>query len=322
MDFKYIFGPVPSGRLGRSLGLDLLGYPICDFDCLYCEVGKTRVHTLIRKPWVTAQTILNELEGWLALDLPRPEYITLGGKGEPCLNSEMGEIIQGVHRLAPGIPVAVLTNGTLLGNPAVSEAIKEAEVVLPSMDTLITSEFIKLNRPCPGLDLETIRSDMLDWGSRYDGAIFLEILLVAGINDTEENLRAMTSFCAALAPDRIDVVTMTRPGAYSAARPVDSATLKRWRTVLAPAGKQGSAAPAAKKIEPCLSAAMDDIQLQKAILNSIAIRPQTVAQIGLAMGVSEDQIEKVIDRLVATHQVTVIIDAGNTFYSCPDQDRE
>ncbi len=322
MDFKYIFGPVPSGRLGRSLGLDLLGHPICDFDCLYCEVGKTRVHTLTRKPWVKAETILNELDTWLSLGLPLPEYITLGGKGEPCLNSEMGTIIQGVHHLAPKIPVAVLTNGTLLGNPEVSEAISQAEVVLPSMDTLIDSEFRKLNRPCPGLNLEAICSGILAWGSNYKGSIYLEILLVAGINDTETNLRAMVSFCRTLAPDRIDVVTMTRPGAYSAARPVDVATINTWRAALSPAQKNASFSHAAKTIEPRLSASMDDMQLRKAILNSIAIRPQTVQQIGLAMGTSEGQVKKVIDHLVVTRQITVIIDAGSTFYSCLDHDRE
>lgn len=322
MDFTYIFGPVPSGRLGRSLGLDLLGHPICDFDCLYCEVGKTRVHTLTRKPWVKAGTILNELEAWLSLGLPLPEYITLGGKGEPCLNSEMGAIIQGVHRLAPRIPVAVLTNGTLLGNPEVSEAISQAEVVLPSMDTLINDEFLKLNRPCPGLNLEAIRTGILSWGSTYNGSIYLEILLVAGINDTENNLRAMVSFCKKLAPERIDVVTMTRPGAYSAARPVDAATLDTWRAALAPAQKNASFTHTAKHIDPRLFATMDDMQLKKAILNSIAIRPQTVQQLGLAMGIREKQVKKVIDHLVATRQVTAIIDADSTFYSCLDQDRE
>jgi wyosine [tRNA(Phe)-imidazoG37] synthetase (radical SAM superfamily) len=190
------------------------------------------------------------------------------------------------------------------------------------MDTLIDSEFLKLNRPCPGLNLEAIRTGMLSWGSTYNGSIYLEILLVAGINDTENNLQSMISFCKKLAPERIDVVTMTRPGAYSAARPVDAATLDTWRAALAPAQKNASFTHAAKHIEPRLSASMDDMQLKKAILNSIAIRPQTVQQLGLAMGVREKQVKKVIDHLVATRQVTVITDAGSTFYSCLDHDRE
>jgi hypothetical protein len=115
---------------------------------------------------------------------------------------------------------------------------------------------------------------------------------------------------------------MTRPGAYSAARPVDAATLDAWRAALAPAQKNASFTHTAKHIDPRLVATMDDMQLKKAILNSIAIRPQTVQQLGLAMGIREKQVKKVIDHLVATRQVTAIIDADSTFYSCLDQDRE
>ncbi|GAU07928.1 radical SAM protein [Desulfoplanes formicivorans] len=323
MDFNYIFGPVPSGRLGRSLGLDLLGRPICDFDCLYCEVGKTRVHTLARQPWVRAEAILTELENWLSLGLPRPEYITLGGKGEPCLNSEMAAVIQGVHRLAPDIPVAVLTNGTLLGNPEVQQALKEAQVVLPSMDTLIEQEFVRLNRPCPGLDLEAIRTGILEWGAGYGGAIYLEILLVAGINDSEANLQAMGPFCKALAPDRIDVVTMTRPGAFSVARPVDQATLDRWRQVLnVNNGSRDFLAHVRQSANFQSPATMTDDQLTKAILHSIAIRPQTVPQIAMAMGVREERVGNIIEHLATKRQITGIPDAGTMFYALADQDRE
>jgi wyosine [tRNA(Phe)-imidazoG37] synthetase (radical SAM superfamily) len=305
------------------LGLDLLGRPICDFDCLYCEVGKTRVHTSVRKPWVKAETILTELENWLSLDLPRPQYITLGGKGEPCLNSEMAAIIQGVHRLAPEIPVAVLTNGTLLGNPEVQQALEGAQVVLPSMDTLIEQEFVQLNRPCVGLDLETIRTGILQWGATYGGAIYLEILLVAGINDTEANLRAMGPFCKALAPDRIDVVTMTRPGAFSLARPVDKATLDRWRQVLnVNNGSRDFLAHVRQSANFQSPATMSDDQLTSAILNSIAIRPQTVPQMALALAIEEKQIGKVIEHLIAKRQITGITDAGAIFYTLAHQDRE
>lgn len=321
MDFNYIFGPVPSGRLGRSLGLDLLGRPICDFDCLYCEVGKTRVHTSVRKPWVKAETILTELENWLSLNLPRPQYITLGGKGEPCLNTEMAAIIQGIHRLAPDIPVAVLTNGTLLGNPDVQHALQGAQVVLPSMDTLIEQEFVQLNRPCSGLDLETIRTGILEWSAGYGGTIYLEILLVAGINDTEANLRAMVPFCKALAPDRIDVVTMTRPGAFSLARPVPQATLDTWRQALNVNNNEQNSARV-RQSAPFTPATMNDEQLTSAILNSIAIRPQTVPQMALAMGVDEKQVSKVIEHLVTKRQITDITDAGSIFYTLAHQDRE
>lgn len=319
MSFKYIFGPVPSGRLGRSLGLDLLGKPICDFDCLYCEVGRTRIHTRERKPWVPAETILAELDDWLRLDLPKPDFITLGGKGEPCLNSDMGAVIKGVHALAPNIPVAVLTNATLLADPEVQKELNAAQVVLPSMDTLVENEFLRLNKPCPGLSLEGISRGILDWAPHFPGKIYLEILLVAGINDTKENLTKLTKFCHQLAPDRIDVVTMTRPGADSAAHPVDKTMLALWQHTLGAKGTLISAADLTKGESPVC---MQTDQLEKAIIHSIAIRPQTPEQIAAAMGTRRVDVEKIVARLFKDGQIIRITQDNGYYYSLADQDRE
>ncbi len=319
MDFTYIFGPVPSGRLGRSLGLDLLGKPICDFDCLYCEVGRTRIHTTERKPWVQAETLLTELENWLALDLPRPDYITLGGKGEPCLNSDLGKIIQGVHALAPDIPVAVLTNATLLGDPGVQEELQGAQVVLPSMDTLVEEEFLRLNKPCAGLDLGTLSQGILDWARTFPGKIFLEILLVQGINDTEENLKRLTAFCASLKPHRIDVVTMSRPGAYAAAHPVSPRVRARWEQTL---GAGTSRIRPADLTLPDTPVHMDSSRRMQAISHSIAIRPQTPGQIALAMGLPRKEVEETLHSLYRGGQVVRIVQDDGVYYTLAGQDRE
>jgi len=318
MSFKYIFGPVPSGRLGRSLGLDLLGKPICDFDCLYCEVGRTRIHTQERKPWVPAQIILDELEEWLELDLPRPDFITLGGKGEPCLNSDLGAVIKGVHTLAPDIPVAVLTNATLLADPEVQNELRAAQVVLPSMDTLVEREFLRLNKPCAGLSLEGISRGILDWATHFHGKIYLEILLVAGINDTKENLTKLTAFCHQLAPDRIDVVTMTRPGADTAAHPVDKAVLDLWQHTLGAKRTLISAAELSKRESPVC---IETDQLEKAIIHSIAIRPQTPEQIAAAMGTRRVDVEKIVSRLFKNGHIIRITQDSGYYYSLADQDR-
>ena len=319
MDFTYIFGPVPSGRLGRSLGLDLLGKPICDFDCLYCEVGRTRIHTTERKPWVKAEIILAELERWLALNLPRPDYITLGGKGEPCLNSELGQIIEGIHTLAPDIPVAVLTNATLLADPRVQEELQGAQVVLPSMDTLVEEEFLRLNKPCAGLAMAAVSQGILDWARTFPGKIFLEILLVRGINDTDENLERLTLFCKTLNPHRIDVVTMTRPGAYAAAQPVSPCVLSHWQKTL---GAGTAHIRPADLTRPDTPVQMPDNRLKEAISNSIAIRPQTSQQIALAMGLELQDVEKTIQMLEQTGQAVRIIQQNEQYYSLAGQDRE
>lgn len=229
MDYKYIFGPVRSGRLGLSLGLDLLGDRICSFDCLYCEVGKTRLHTLKRNVYVSAQSILQELKHWLKHNKPHPDFITLGGMGEPCLNKDMDEIIVGTKRLAPDIPTAILTNSSLLGSKRVSRDISLCQVVLPSLDSLVQAEFMTLNRPCVNLKTENIARNLLNWRQEYSGRVFLEILLVRGINDTKENLERLQNFVQTFKPNRVDVVTMTRPGAYAQALPVEEKTLDQWR---------------------------------------------------------------------------------------------
>ena len=318
MNFKYVFGPVPSGRLGRSLGLDLLGNAICDFDCLYCEVGRTRIHTQERKPWVPAHAILQELEQWLQLDRPKPDFITLGGKGEPCLNSDMGAIIEGVHTLAPDIPVAVLTNATLLADPEVQKKLSAAQVVLPSMDTLVETEFIRLNKPCPGLTLAGISQGILDWASHFAGKIYLEILLVAGINDTEKNLEKLTTFCHKLQPNRIDVVTMTRPGADIAAHPVDHTTLALWQSALGAQHTLISASDLSKRGAPIC---IQPDQLEKAIINSITIRPQTPAQIAAAMGTRLVDVEKILSRLLKIGHIIRITQDNEWYYSLANQEK-
>jgi len=235
-DHGLIFGPVRSGRLGTSLGLDLLGAKICSFDCLYCEVGPTRALTSVRKPYVPADKILGELAYWLFNPHPEFDVITLGGMGEPTLNSDMGRIIEGVRELVPGVPVAVLTNSSLINDPQVRTELALADLVLPSMDSLVPSEFALINKPVSGLSLLDIRRGLLEFRKLFSGRLCLEVLVLTGVNDTQENLDRLSAFCTELAPDRVDVVTMTRPGAYIQAMPAPPATLERFRQALCAPG--------------------------------------------------------------------------------------
>ena len=220
MAYKYVFGPVLSGRLGRSLGLDLLGGRICSMDCIYCEVGATRELTTERRVCVPAVAILEELAAWKAEGHATPEAVTLGGLGEPCLNAAMGDVIAGARALFPGTDIAVLTNGTLMADPAVRAELALADAVLPSLDSLVESEFRAVNRPADGITAQGVAEGLLTFRREFAGKIFLEILLVEGVNDSDENLDRLTEFCKRLRPDRVDVVTTTRPGTVKGTRPV------------------------------------------------------------------------------------------------------
>ncbi|MFW6323694.1 MAG: radical SAM protein [Desulfovibrionales bacterium] len=312
MEFSYLFGPVRSGRLGRSLGLDLLGDRICSFDCLYCEVGRTRIKTLERKPYVPAEKILGELKGWFSLGLARPDFLTMGGQGEPCLNSELEAILRGVHTIAPSTPRAILTNSSLLGEPDVRKALQLCEVVLPSLDTLVQEEFIRLNRPESSIEIESLKQDMLAWREEFRGLVYLEVLLVRGFNDSDRNRERLARFCERLQPDRVDVVTLTRPGAFPSAKSVDEETLASFRRDLKAAPVQRPDVPAAAEKS---SASADPKTAEGLVLGSLRRRPQTSGQLQFALGLEQNLVAQTLQKLQKEKKIIAIDSNGMSFYS-------
>ncbi|MGE4297731.1 MAG: radical SAM protein [Desulfovibrionaceae bacterium] len=316
MEYNYIFGPVASSRLGRSLGLDLLGDRICSFDCLYCEVGATTRRTMERAPYVPARAVLDELAHWKAHVYSPIDHVTLGGSGEPCLNSDLGAIIAGCRAILPEIPVAVLTNATLLGNHDVRRECAAADVVLPSLDSLAEREFARVNRPCFGLTAAGVAQGILDFRAGFAGKLYLEILLVRDVNDSEESLALLADYVRRLAPDRVDVVTMTRPGAFAKALPVPPETLSMWRVAMG-AARAGAPAPAADA--PGSGTAMavgaadgaaalsrdrhagqprTDAAVADAVYASLRRRPQTVAQLAMALALDGPDGAALVRRVV------------------------
>lgn len=297
-----------SGRLGRSLGLDLLGARICSMDCIYCEVGATQNLTMERKPYVPAEDILFELEQWKDEGHEPPEIITLGGLGEPCLNSEMKYVIEGVHNLFPGIPVGVLTNSTPLLSEEVRRDLALADVVLPSLDSLVLEEFLTLNRPFAGIGPKEVAQGLLDFRSTFDGKIFLEILLAKGVNDTDANLDELEAFCKQLRPDRVDVVTLSRPGTVKKTGPVEKETLERWRKVL------HAATPGERKHKTAEAGTSDPEKAREMIRASLERRPQTVSQLSVALGIAPETTGQVIETMLAGKELVSRGEGGNTYY--------
>ena len=306
--FDYIFGPVLSSRLGRSLGVDLLGGRICSFDCLYCESGPTRLKTMHRAVYADPDKILEELESWLLQqDCPEPEHITLGGEGEPCLNLGLGRIVQKIKRIAPHIPLAVLTNSSLLADDQVQEELMSVDVVLPSLDTLVQQEFLRLNRPCKGLHVRDVAQGLTRFCRKFPGKIYLEVLLVAGINDTSENLERINAFLKDLRHDRVDITVMTRPGAHMQPAVPAEHVLNRWRTFLkgprADIPGPGGPVSATGPVSP------------DTVLDSLRRRPQTLQQLCLGLGLDPAEAAVLLDRLEARKMVKTIRDREQKFYT-------
>jgi wyosine [tRNA(Phe)-imidazoG37] synthetase (radical SAM superfamily) len=185
--YKYIFGPVPSRRLGMSLGVDLVPHKVCSLDCVYCECGPTTKLTIDRKEYIPFEKVRRELEHYFAIN-PEPDYITFSGSGEPALNSRIGDVLHFIKENKPDVPVAVLTNGTLFSDKQVRDELLDADVVLPSLDAASELSFCKINRPHHELNVGDYLKGLYDFRNEYKGKIWLEVLIIPGYNDSKENL--------------------------------------------------------------------------------------------------------------------------------------
>lgn len=232
MSYRYIFGPVASRRLGRSLGIDLFEKKICSFDCLYCEVEKTLVKTLERKEWVDTKAVKSELKRYLDQEENRDlDYITFSGSGEPTLHSKLGEIIDFIHSITD-IKVAVLTNSSLINQRDVWKDLAKADLIVPSLDAPNQEVFEMIDLPCEGLSLDTIIQGLIDFRAFYPGLIWLEIMVLEGINDSEEIFKEFARLIPRMKPDRVQLNMLDRPPAYDLAKRVSDQQLKRLKKII------------------------------------------------------------------------------------------
>jgi wyosine [tRNA(Phe)-imidazoG37] synthetase (radical SAM superfamily) len=215
---KYIFGPVPSRRLGNSLGIDLIPFKTCSFDCIYCQLGKTTTRTISRKEYIPVKAILSELKEILK-EKRSPDYLTLSGSGEPTLNSGIGKLIQEIKKLT-SLPIAVLTNGSLLFREKVRQELKGADLIIPSLDSAVQSTFEQINRPFKSLNIEQIIEGIRFFRQDFKGNIYLEIMLVKGINDTPTELKRLADAIQEIRPTKVQLNTVVRPPAEDFAQPL------------------------------------------------------------------------------------------------------
>lgn len=223
-----IFGPVASRRLGRSLGIDVVPYKTCTFDCVYCECGRTTDLTCERREFYPLEDILSELAGRLESIAVRPDVLTLSGAGEPTLYSRLGELIGEMHG-RHGMPVAVITNSSLLGRPDVREELMSADIVVPSLDTAVEETFRRINRPHAGCSLSGIIEGLDEFLSGFEGKVYLEILLVEGFNTAEGDLEALRKNLKRWRLDSIQLNTAVRPGPDDDVGPLPAEEMERIR---------------------------------------------------------------------------------------------
>jgi len=225
-----VFGPVPSRRLGRSLGVDLVPFKTCTYDCIYCQLGRTTHRTVERKEWVPLADVLEELQDKLS---SQPDYITLSGSGEPTLFSRMGELIDRIKTMTD-IPVAVLTNGSLLWQPEVRDQLKKADLVIPSLDAGDTTVLQAVNRPHEDIPFERMLDGLVAFRREFQGQYWLEVMFLAGHNAIHDEAAKLAGCVRLIEPDRVQLNTATRPPAEDYAFAVPLSRLHQLAALFVP----------------------------------------------------------------------------------------
>ncbi len=220
---RHVFGPVPSRRLGYSLGVDIIPPKHCTYDCIYCQIGKTTNREIGRKSFYDAGLIADEVAR--KVGSTRVDVITFSGSGEPTLNSDLGTMIRKVKERVD-TPVVVITNGSLLYEKDVRSDLGEADMVLPSLDAVTQEVFQRINRPHPLLDITRIIEGLREFRAEYTKPIWLEIMLIKNVNDDPDELKKMAQIVSTLNVDRIQLNTVTRPPSEESARRLEEEDLQ------------------------------------------------------------------------------------------------
>lgn len=209
--YKHLFGPVPSRRLGLSLGVDLLMPKTCSLDCVYCESGKTSALTVERCEYVSSDQVEDELKDYLSTH-PSLDHVTFSGWGEPVLNSCMPRIVRFIKTHFPQYRTALLTNGTLFYLEQARQDVLDIDVIIASLDAVSNDVFQALNRPHPSLEPNMIIQGLIDLRKEYRHELWLEIFIVPGLNDTDSELKKLSETAKQIGADKIQINTLDRPG--------------------------------------------------------------------------------------------------------------
>ncbi len=305
---KYVYGPVPSRRLGRSLGVDIVPAKICTLDCVYCQIGRTTQKSTVRQDFVDIEAVLAELRSTLAAGVAA-DYVTIGGSGEPTLNSRLGELIDRIRGLTP-IPVAVLTNGTLFDRADVRAECAKADVVIPSLDAGDEAVFAAVNRPAPGISVEKLVSGLSRFRDEFPGPIWLEVFLIEGMNTAPEQIAKLRDLIARIRPDKVQLNSAVRPAAEEAVEPIGAPRLAAIARQIGGNCEIIGAAPASGASRHERRACAD-------VLSMLKRRPCSLQDICAGLGIGRNEAVKYIAQLRERGVVTSERRGAVVYYFSP-----
>ncbi len=291
MQYNYLFGPVPSRRLGLSLGVDIVTAKTCSLDCVYCESGKTTELTTERKKYLDPLKIIAELDDYLSTK-PKLDYITFSGSGEPTLNSGIKEIIDYLKHEFPDYKIALLTNSTLFTREDVRNDVAGVDLVVASVDAMSETLFNDINRPEKSLEMNSVIDGLKLFRSTYNNQLWIEIFIVPGRTDSVEELQKIRNAVKIIQPDKIHLNSLDRPGTESWVAKADEHCLAFVKSVL----NDGELIRQTMYGTPDFDEAAE-IEASR-ILNMLKRRPCTIDDLIESLGGSKFIIEKKMNDLV------------------------
>jgi wyosine [tRNA(Phe)-imidazoG37] synthetase (radical SAM superfamily) len=301
---KRVYGPVPSRRLGLSLGVDLVPRKTCCYDCVYCQVGKTTDLTVEPRDFYPVAEVLAEVKAALESG-PKPDVITLAGSGDPTLYRPLGELIDGLHELSD-IPVVLLCNGALLSDSQVAQAALKADVLAPSLDAGDAHTFARINRPHPSINFADMLKGLQDVCEKHPGKVRLEVMLVGGLNDSDESIQRIAGQLGPIRADSIDINTPVRPVPHGNAAPCDPERLEVAARAFGPSARIIADRP--KTPGPRTPNG------EQRILEILSRRPCTVDDIHAALGLHPNEVVKILEQAVESGKVKKREGEGKIFY--------
>ena len=304
---NHVFGPVPSRRLGRSLGVDLVPFKTCSYDCIYCQLGRTTNKTIRRKEWVPLDEVVAELKTKLS---SQPDYITLSGSGEPTLYLQTGKLIDRIKDMTD-VPVAVLTNGSLLWDQAVRAQLMNADLVIPSLDAGNEVMFRAVNRPHEDISFERMLKGLIEFRREYQGQYWLEVMFLAGHNAIHSEAQNLAECVSLIKPDRVQLNTATRPPAEDYAVTVSQQRLSELAAMFDPPAE--------------VIADFRGVHQQREfaagrenVLELLRRRPCSIEDIADGLGMHRNEVVKYVEELNAEKVSEQSSAAGKLYYRATD----
>jgi wyosine [tRNA(Phe)-imidazoG37] synthetase (radical SAM superfamily) len=303
---KYTFGPVPSRRLGRSLGIDFVPFKTCSYDCVYCQLGRTTAKTIERKEYCPVDAVVNEVKEKLEKG-SSPDYITLSGSGEPTLHSRIDDIISGIKEISD-VPVAVLTNGSLFWIDEVRDAVSGADLIIPSLDAGSEETFLRVNRPESGILFKEMVEGLRVLRENFMGPLWLEVFITGGITDSDEEIVKIKDLTDYIAPARIQLNTAVRIPAEEYAGLVDIQKMEEISTFFGPSCEVIADYTKVHSLGEFSSTGEDVLEL-------LRLRPCSVDDISAGLSLHRNEVVKYVQELLDKKLIRMEKRRGEKLYT-------